>query len=94
MKHPVFQTSEFRTMSFRSFSPSDSNLITVPIFPGCDVPKDAEASRWQMVEHLRKAFRLSPSKHMELYEIASMKEEPGIDFTNILLATFSYESFH
>ncbi len=44
------------------------------------MPKDAEASQWQMVEHLRKAFRLSPAKHMQLYEIASMREEPGYIF--------------
>lgn len=51
-------------------------LYTVLHPIGSDSP-DKEM-RWKMIEHLRKAFRVKPKRHLELFEAASSKSRPEI----------------
>ena len=41
---------------------------------GCDAPTQQE--QLSMTEHLRRAFRVMPNKHLKLFEIASTTEKP------------------
>ena len=43
---------------------------------GSDAPD--ESMQFQLIEHLRKAFRVEPSKHMHLYEKAAVREPPQL----------------
>jgi hypothetical protein len=41
---------------------------------GCDAPTQQE--QMSMIEHLRRAFRVMPNKHLKLFDIASTTEKP------------------
>ena len=41
---------------------------------GNDAPD--ESMQFQLIEHLRKAFRVEPSKHIQLYEKAAERDKP------------------
>ena len=41
---------------------------------GCDAPNHQE--QLDMIEHLRRAFRIAPNRHVKLFDIASTTEKP------------------
>ena len=41
---------------------------------GCDAPNHQE--QLMMIEHLRRAFRITPNRHVKLFDIASTTEKP------------------
>ena len=41
---------------------------------GCDAPSQQE--QLSMIEHLRRAFRVMPNKHVKLFDIATTTEKP------------------
>ena len=43
---------------------------------GNDAPD--ESMRFQFIEHLRKAFRVDPQKHILLYEKAASRDKPMV----------------
>ena len=49
-------------------------LYTILNPVGCDAPGQQE--QLSMIEHLRKAFRIMPNKHIKLFEIATTTEKP------------------
>ena len=53
---------------------------------GNDAPD--ESMRFQFIEHLRKAFRVDPQKHILLYEKAASRDKPMVKMNLCVLVHF------
>ena len=52
---------------------------------GCDADRD---SQFEYIEHLRKAFKIEPKRHLELFEEAESRPRDAIQWTKKFCLNF------